>query len=153
MTEFCEKRENYRSSQLSQELFRNMRGQKLCHNCDTRPVFAVKINFIDMMSLLILRNLLKTGMRSKIPAYRLIRHLLFFFELSSAVLPLPIRSFRRCCVLQCCFGHQRRCHFRAPALAVLILKDRAGLRCPAVVNSNPKIGCDSGESHGEGAPR
>ena len=45
------------------------RSKKLCHNCDTKPVFTAKTDFIDKISLLILRNLLKTQMRSKIPAY------------------------------------------------------------------------------------
>lgn len=47
--------------------------EKLCHNCDTKPVFAVKTDFIDKMNLLIPRNLLKTQIGSKIPAYRFTR--------------------------------------------------------------------------------
>jgi hypothetical protein len=50
------------------------RSQELCHNCDTKPVFTGKADFIDRTTLLILRNLLKTRSGSKIPAYRLIRH-------------------------------------------------------------------------------
>ena len=50
--------------------------EKLCHNCDTKPVFTAKTDFIDKMSLLILRNLLKTQSGSKIPAY--MAHPLFF---------------------------------------------------------------------------
>ncbi len=49
-------------------------GKRLCHNCDTIPVFAAKTDSIDRLRLLILRNLLKTHDRLKIPAYRLIRH-------------------------------------------------------------------------------
>jgi hypothetical protein len=52
----------------------------LCHNCDTKPVLAVKIDFIDDVRLLILRNLLKTQMGPKIPAYRLIRQILLCFS-------------------------------------------------------------------------
>ena len=44
--------------------------KKLCHNCDTKPVLAVKTDVIDRVSLLILRNLLKTQMCLKIPEYR-----------------------------------------------------------------------------------
>ena len=51
------------------------RSQKLCHNCDTKPVFAAQIDFFDGSRLLILRNLLKIKMAPKIPAYRLIRQL------------------------------------------------------------------------------
>jgi hypothetical protein len=47
------------------------RSQELCHNCDTKPVFTVKTDFIDRTTLLILRNLLKTKVSPKIPAYRL----------------------------------------------------------------------------------
>jgi hypothetical protein len=50
------------------------RSQKLCHNCDTKPVLAAQIDFFDELRLLILRNLLKTQICPKIPAYRLIRH-------------------------------------------------------------------------------
>lgn len=53
------------------------RSQKLCHNCDTKPVLAAQIDFFDELRLLILRNLLKIKMAPKIPAYRLIRQLLF----------------------------------------------------------------------------
>jgi hypothetical protein len=49
------------------------RSQELCHNCDTKPVFTVKTDFIDRTTLLILRNLLKTKVSPKIPAYKLIR--------------------------------------------------------------------------------
>jgi hypothetical protein len=49
------------------------RSQELCHNCDTKPVFTVKTDFIDRTTLLILHNLLKTKVSPKIPAYRLIR--------------------------------------------------------------------------------
>jgi len=45
------------------------RSQELCHNCDTKPVFTVKTDFIDRTTLLILRNLLKTKVSPKIPAY------------------------------------------------------------------------------------
>jgi len=48
--------------------------RKLCHNCDTKPVFAAKTDFIDRFHLLIPRNLLKVKSCSKIPAYRLARH-------------------------------------------------------------------------------
>ena len=50
--------------------------KKLCHNCDTKPVFTVKTDFIDRTTLLILRNLLKTKVTPKIPAY-MARPLLF----------------------------------------------------------------------------
>jgi hypothetical protein len=49
--------------------------KKLCHNCDTKPAFAAQTDFFDRSHLLILRKLLKTQMCSKIPAYRLARHL------------------------------------------------------------------------------
>ena len=49
------------------------RVMELCHNCDTKPVSTAKTDFIDRMSLLILRKLLKTKRGPKIPAYRLIR--------------------------------------------------------------------------------
>jgi hypothetical protein len=45
--------------------------EELCHNCDTKPVFTAKTDVIDSSLLLIVRNLLKTQRRSKIPAYRL----------------------------------------------------------------------------------
>ena len=32
--------------------------KKLCHNCDTKPVFTAKTDFIDDLQLLILWNLL-----------------------------------------------------------------------------------------------
>jgi hypothetical protein len=41
--------------------------EKLCHNCDTKPVF----NVIDIARLLILRNLLKTRCGSKIVSHGL----------------------------------------------------------------------------------
>jgi hypothetical protein len=50
------------------------RSQELCHNCDTKPVFTVKTDFIDDVRLLILRNLLKAKNWPTNPAYRLIRH-------------------------------------------------------------------------------
>jgi hypothetical protein len=50
--------------------------RKLCHTCDTKPVFTAKTDIIDDSLLLILRNLLKTLARSKIPAY--MAHPLFF---------------------------------------------------------------------------
>jgi hypothetical protein len=34
--------------------------KKLNHRCDTKPFFTVKTDFVDMLGLLILRNLLKT---------------------------------------------------------------------------------------------
>ena len=37
------------------------RSEKLCHNCDTKPVFAAQTDFVDRSLLLIPRNLLKTG--------------------------------------------------------------------------------------------
>jgi len=40
-------------------------------NCATKPAFAAKTDFIDKMSLLILRDLLKIQTGPKIPAYRL----------------------------------------------------------------------------------
>ena len=46
---------------------------ELCHNCATKAVLAAKTDFIDRLDLLILRNLLKTQMGPKIPAYRLAR--------------------------------------------------------------------------------
>ena len=52
------------------------RSQELCHNCDTKPVFTVKTDFIDRTTLLILRNLLKTKVSPKIPAYRFTRYFL-----------------------------------------------------------------------------
>ena len=47
--------------------------RRLCHNCDTKPVLAAHIDFFDELRLLILRNLLKTRLCPKIPAYRLAR--------------------------------------------------------------------------------
>lgn len=32
-------------------------GIRLCHNCDTKPVLAAKIDYTDEAGLLILRNL------------------------------------------------------------------------------------------------
>jgi hypothetical protein len=61
-------------------------AQKLCHNCDTKPVFTAKTDFIDGLRLLILRNLLKTRIGLKIPAYKLIRHL--FNNLRAVLLKL-----------------------------------------------------------------
>ena len=48
----------------------NRDAEKLCNNCDAKPVFTAKTDFIDKTSLLILRNLLKTKNGLKIPAYR-----------------------------------------------------------------------------------
>jgi hypothetical protein len=42
---------------------------KLCHNCDTKPAFSAKTDFVDRSHLLILRKLLKTKSDAKIPAY------------------------------------------------------------------------------------
>jgi len=42
----------------------------LPQNCDTKPVFTAKTDFIDRIGLLILCNLLKTQMCLKIPCYR-----------------------------------------------------------------------------------
>jgi hypothetical protein len=56
------------------------RSQKLCHNCDTKPVFTVKTDFIDDVRLLILHNLLKAKNWPTNPAYRLIRQILLFFS-------------------------------------------------------------------------
>jgi hypothetical protein len=50
--------------------------KKLCHNCDAKPAFTVKTDFIGTSLLLILRKLLKTRIRLKIPAY-MARPLLF----------------------------------------------------------------------------
>jgi hypothetical protein len=50
------------------------RSQELCHNCDTKPVFTVKTDFIDDMRLLILRNLLKAKNWPTNPAYGLARY-------------------------------------------------------------------------------
>jgi hypothetical protein len=47
--------------------------RKLCHNGGAEPVLAAKIDNIDDLLSLILRNLLKTLEGAKIPAYRLIR--------------------------------------------------------------------------------
>jgi|GEM_PF-5137417 len=49
-------------------------AQKLCHNCDTKPAFTAKTDFIDGVRLLILRNLLKARICLKIPAYGLTRY-------------------------------------------------------------------------------
>jgi hypothetical protein len=51
--------------------------RKLCHNCDTKPAFAGKTDFANRSNLLILWNLLKAKEGSKIPAYRLIRHIIY----------------------------------------------------------------------------
>jgi hypothetical protein len=48
--------------------------KKLCHNCDTKPVFTVKTDFIDDVRLLILRSLLKAKNWPTNPAYRLARY-------------------------------------------------------------------------------
>jgi hypothetical protein len=56
------------------------RSQELCHNCDTKPVFTVKTDFINRTTLMILRNLLKTKVSPKILAYRLARHFLNVFD-------------------------------------------------------------------------
>ncbi len=50
--------------------------KKLCHNCDTKPGLADETDFFDEMRLLILRNLLKTKIGPKNPAYE-VRPLLF----------------------------------------------------------------------------
>ena len=42
---------------------------KLCHNCDTKPVFTAKTDFFDDVRLLILCNLLKVLECRKFPAY------------------------------------------------------------------------------------
>jgi hypothetical protein len=42
---------------------------ELCHHCDKKPVFAARIDFLDRLRLLILRNLLKAKDCLKIPAY------------------------------------------------------------------------------------
>ncbi len=47
--------------------------ERLCHNCDTKPVFAAKTDSIDELALLILPKLLKTKNGLKDPAYRLTR--------------------------------------------------------------------------------
>jgi hypothetical protein len=47
----------------------NGSDEKLCHNCDTKPVLPDKIDYIDAAGLLILRNLLKTLIGPKIPSY------------------------------------------------------------------------------------
>ena len=60
------------------------RSQELCHNCDTKPVFTVKTDFIDDVRLLILRNLLKAKNWPTNPAYRLARQL---FQQSSGIFP------------------------------------------------------------------
>jgi hypothetical protein len=52
-------------------------AKKLYHNCDTKPVLAAQTGSINESRLLILRNLLKTQESSKIPAYRLIRHIIY----------------------------------------------------------------------------
>jgi hypothetical protein len=49
-------------------------AKKLCHNCDTKAVFAAKTDFVDDVPLLILRNLLKAKKCSKSPAYRPVRY-------------------------------------------------------------------------------
>ena len=51
--------------------------RKLSPNCDTKPVLAVEIAYTDGAGLLILSNLLKAKSRPKIPAYRLIRHIIY----------------------------------------------------------------------------
>ena len=45
------------------------RSQRLCHNCETKPAFTVKTDFIDDVRLLILRNLLKAKNWPTNPAY------------------------------------------------------------------------------------
>jgi hypothetical protein len=47
---------------------------KLCHNCAIEPVLAAKTDDLGDVRLLILRNLLKTKMWRKNPAYRFIPH-------------------------------------------------------------------------------
>src|SRR5215467_7662161 len=54
-----------RLPRLSYALF----AEVLCHNCATKPVSAAKIDFVDDLLLLILRNLLKTKRYPEIPAY------------------------------------------------------------------------------------
>ena len=65
----------------------------VCHNCDTKPVLAAKTDFIDGALLLIPRNLLKTGICSKIPAYRLIRYI--FNQLQAFSGDRQLELFRR----------------------------------------------------------
>jgi hypothetical protein len=77
----------------------------VCHNCDTKPVFVAKTDLVDSTSLLILRNLLKALDCSKIPAYRLARHLLDVFDgfswsnrcLSNSSSQFTFLSPRPCC--------------------------------------------------------
>jgi hypothetical protein len=62
------------------------RSQKLCHNCDSKPVSAAKTDVvIDIWLLLILRTLLKAKNCSKIPAYRLARYFFVVFQLRSTM--------------------------------------------------------------------
>jgi hypothetical protein len=58
-------------------------GKRLCHNCDTKPVFPGKTDFFDRSCLLILRNLLKLRECPDNPAY-MARPLFFIFLGSSA---------------------------------------------------------------------
>jgi hypothetical protein len=51
-------------------------GRRLCHNCDTKPVFVAKTGFIDKLRMLILQNLLKVKDCRANPAYEA-RPLLF----------------------------------------------------------------------------
>ena len=44
---------------LFAELRSKVHAWKLCHTCDTKPVFTAKTDFFDRMRLLIPRNLLK----------------------------------------------------------------------------------------------
>lgn len=60
------------------EVRRARTREKLCHNCDTKPVLTAQADFFDDGRLLILCNLLKPQICPKIPAYRLIRQILLF---------------------------------------------------------------------------
>jgi hypothetical protein len=52
-----------------QRLFCTIADEKLCHNCDTKPVLGAKPDFIDGVRLLILGNLSKPKGPSLHPAY------------------------------------------------------------------------------------
>jgi hypothetical protein len=55
-------------------------GRRLCHNCDTKPVFVAKTGFIDKLSMWILQNSLKVKDCRANPAYTLARQFLNVFD-------------------------------------------------------------------------
>jgi len=60
---------NRATERYMQRLLCTIADEKLCHNCDTKPVLGAKTDFIDGVRLLILGNLSKPKGPSLHPAY------------------------------------------------------------------------------------